>query len=296
MRRTAVFAGVLVIAGMVLGVALTRLTQTADARETCNVHSLKGPFGYARSGSTFVPSGATTAKEIADTATGGRVVFDGHGGLKGDQWSVVNGAAQHQEFTGTDTVDRDCTGNLTLTITGTTMTDHFNFTLVDNGRQIKLIQRDKGSLQAGTAIRAKQDCTVETLHSRFGYALTGDRFASSAPLPGTPNEFADIVASGHATFNGDGTGAGADILSVNGGGPGGAPFARTYSFTYTLESDCTGTLTLTTTSPSPPPPPGRFHIVVVDDGRMVEMVLRATVLPTGDVDPGGIVAGELVRQ
>ncbi len=62
---------------------------------------------------------------------------------------------------------------------------------------------------------------------------------------------------------------------------------RMYTSTYSLDSDCTGTETITTITPTPHPPPAHLHIVVVDDGRTVELVVT---------DPGTVVAGESVTQ
>lgn len=276
MRRIAIFVGVFGVGvGVVLGLALTRLTESAYARETCNTQSLKGPYGYAISGSAFLPPGNRTAKEVADAAFGGRVVFDGDGHLSGADWVSLNGNTSPRDYTGTYAIDSDCSGH--AAIAGTPAT--FNFTLVDNGRQIKLIETDPGFVISGTLRKAKQDCTLETLHGSYGYAVQGQTFVP----PGTANEVADSTVGGRATFNGDGTGVGVDTVSINGM----IITPRTYTSTYSLNSDCTGTETMTTITPTPHPPPGHLHIVVVDDGRTVEVVVT---------DPGNVVAGESVRQ
>lgn len=279
MRRIALFVGAVVTVAMVVGLGLTRLTQSAYARETCNIHSLNGPYGYAFTGSRFTPPGSEN--EVADAAVGGRVVFNGDGQFAGRDWVSVNGHGIARAYKGAYSFGSDCTGVLTITeINGAPASRTSAFTLVDNGRQIKTIQTDPGFVLAGTFTRAKQDCTNETLHSSYGYASQGQRFA---PPFTESSEVGDFAAGGRASFNGDGTGEGTDTVSANGR----IVSPSTYTTTYQLERDCTGTLTLTRTAPTPHPPPGHFRMVVVDDGRMIEMVVT---------DPGAVVAVELVRQ
>src|ERR1700682_951103 len=118
--------------GVVLGLAAllapTGSSPRALAAEGCAARSLHGAYGYAFQGQV-IPPGTTEF----DTAIAGRIVFDGHGGLSGYEWDSTNGFQETLTFTGSYSVQPDCTGTASL-VNSNDRTDHITLGLIEGGQ------------------------------------------------------------------------------------------------------------------------------------------------------------------
>jgi hypothetical protein len=117
----------------------------AQSDEGCSNANLKGGFGFVISGINL-PTGPF--------ALMGRFVADGEGNLTGTGTEqAVFGAFRNVPFAATYTVNADCTGSATLTFTTSENHGqaHLDFVLVDGGREVIIIDSDRGSIETGSA-------------------------------------------------------------------------------------------------------------------------------------------------
>ncbi len=138
-RRLAVVAigaGVIII---VLAVAnLSRVgiagpaTPVVRADEGCSLGSLKGPYAVAGQG-TLVTSlpGIPAPAPFAESSLAD---FDGAGGFSGKGTVNIGGAVLNITFTGTYTLNSDCTGNATIN-TNLGLTVHHAIVVIGGGQR-----------------------------------------------------------------------------------------------------------------------------------------------------------------
>jgi hypothetical protein len=121
------------------------LSAAATAQDTgkCSIGKLSGSYGFKMDG----------ANGPAHFAAVGVQTFDGHGNFStvntiSIDGNVIPGIA----FTGTYTVNADCTGSGTANF-GPGSTSVVNFVIVDSGKQIYTISADPGSTFTGVFTR-----------------------------------------------------------------------------------------------------------------------------------------------
>ena len=120
---------------------------TQQAAPRCSNANLSGGYGFSVNGTT------ANAEHYSLV---GRFVADGKGGVTGVSTQSVNGAISRPSFTGTYTVNADCTGtaNLTFDYGGTAP---LNFIIVDDGKSVDIISAgtsgSQGDNEVGTATR-----------------------------------------------------------------------------------------------------------------------------------------------
>jgi hypothetical protein len=123
-------------------------TSASDSAETCSDASLHGTYGFSFQGAILKPDG-THAAEFAGV---GDETFDGHGRItRGHLNQVFGGQPSAPTFTGTYSVNADCTGTKTISIDG--RPSHYAFVLVDDARAIETAETDPGLLLAFTQVR-----------------------------------------------------------------------------------------------------------------------------------------------
>ncbi len=122
-------------------------TGARDDDHACNLASLKGPYAYNVTGSVDTPTGT----EVADIAAVGLAVSDGKGHITGHDWASTNGATTARTVSATYTVDPDCTGTAQIVFTPGGPAKVF-FALADEGRVLKVISTDSGSVISGDAV------------------------------------------------------------------------------------------------------------------------------------------------
>jgi hypothetical protein len=108
----------------------------------CSNASLKGTFAYTVTGSTSLPP------PLGGPFGGiGRQTFDGNGHVSGTQTVNLNGNVLRQTYTGTYTVNPDCTGSVILMLDiPMGLVTHSDFVIDDNGNEIRSVETDSGSV------------------------------------------------------------------------------------------------------------------------------------------------------
>jgi hypothetical protein len=148
------FSGVIlfVLMSAASAFAQDRADTSGEGGGRCDLRSLRGAYGYTILGG--VNDGSDPTLQTHATFAGvGRIVFDGRGGHSGAE--IVNFASQFidRTFTGTYTVNSDCTGVLRRTEIPLSNAV-IRFVIVDDGKQVFFMQIDNpdAAIQ-GTAVK-----------------------------------------------------------------------------------------------------------------------------------------------
>ncbi len=120
-----------------LALVLTKPAHVVKAQSGCTVATLSGSYGYLLQ-AFFLPHERTPVASALVAAEIGVQTYDGTGNTSGSE--TVNGAGTifHRTYTGTYSVNPDCTGSVTLNLdNGVTVTG--SFTIVDGGKEIEVL-------------------------------------------------------------------------------------------------------------------------------------------------------------
>ena len=118
--------------------------------EECSNASYRGDYGFTATGTT--PGGAI--------AIVGRFTADGHGNISGTQTRSTSGTFVgifHDTYTETYTVNTDCTGSSTKTLTSGGNAINFDFVILQGGRKIRSIELIEGVAVTLVADRDSQE-------------------------------------------------------------------------------------------------------------------------------------------
>jgi hypothetical protein len=107
----------------------------------CSVDKLHGQYGFKIDGSNVTPAPGKIAAV-------GTQSFDGAGNFSATNYLSLNGVVGLYSFTGTYTVNPDCTGIVTAHFAGG-ITSSMYFVLVENGSRLYSISVDPGSIVTG---------------------------------------------------------------------------------------------------------------------------------------------------
>jgi len=268
MRRSLMLA---LTMGTVLGLAAVLApagsSPRALAAEGCGLRSLNGAYGYAFQGQV-IPPGTTEF----DAAIAGRIVFNAHGGLSGYEWDSTNGVQETLTFTGSYSVQPDCTGTATL-VNSNGRTDHITLGLIEGGQEFNFTVTDPGVVITGRPSRqGLTRCTNKSLSGVFNAAESGSDFTPAGVENGDDSLFFTIH------FDGRGHEFGSATLSING-----SSFPDTFTGTYHVNPDCTGSASNTFASG------GSDHVnfVIVEQGNEVKFF---------NSEPGIVFAGTMDRM
>jgi hypothetical protein len=139
-------AAVVLTGGLILaaGFSVLRLTHPAKARAQngCNASTIQGTFVYAFEGL----AGGVPVAGI------GRVTLDGSANGTGSDTISINGVPLQRTYTGTYTVNSDCTGSATYK-DSLGQTFHESGIVMNGGNQIAVIVTDPGAVLAFTDTR-----------------------------------------------------------------------------------------------------------------------------------------------
>jgi hypothetical protein len=83
----------------------------ADGGRRCSNARVAGDWGYTKTGTLFLPTGAAVP-----FATMGKLVFDADGTLSGVNNGSVNGTVSNDVLRGTFEINADCTGMATVEV------------------------------------------------------------------------------------------------------------------------------------------------------------------------------------
>ncbi len=135
MKRTIAVATLVIALGLLLGIVPSA---QAGQDQSCSNASLSGSFGFTNVG--------TLDPEARPFAEVGRQTFDGDGHTAGAATVNVNGNSFPVTVEGTYTVNADCIGSLTLTVSPLDITVHNDFVITGNGTEFRGITTDPGSV------------------------------------------------------------------------------------------------------------------------------------------------------
>jgi hypothetical protein len=127
--------------------------RTVHAQSGCDATTLSGAYGYNLAGFAYDAQG-----NFYTLASTGRLVPDGNGGLAGSETFSLDGNILHRNYTGTYTVNADCTGSMVWQVPQGTATAniHADFVAVNNAREINLIQTDTDIIFNGVLKKQNQ--------------------------------------------------------------------------------------------------------------------------------------------
>ena len=118
--------------------------KVARAQTGCELSTLAVPYSYNINGTYYDNQGYYYLYgEI------GLMMFDGNGNITGSASLSDDGTAAHITYTGTYTMNPDCSGNMTINFTNGS--EAFDFVLKNGGKGINLIETDPGVVITGTA-------------------------------------------------------------------------------------------------------------------------------------------------
>jgi hypothetical protein len=126
-----------IVASTLALLVVVALIPAAHAAERCTTASLKGNYGFTASG--FFPNGAGDAP----IAASGVVTLDGEGTATATITASFDGSVQTFPYTGTYSVNPDCTGSITAT-PGSGLAS-FSIVVVRGGAEILGIDIDPGN-------------------------------------------------------------------------------------------------------------------------------------------------------
>ncbi|HEY4845103.1 MAG TPA: hypothetical protein VII89_05365 [Candidatus Dormibacteraeota bacterium] len=239
----------------------------ALAAEGCGVRSLHGAYGYAFQGQV-IPPGTTEF----DTAIAGRIVFDAHGGLSGSEWDSANGFQETLTFTGSYSIQPDCTGTAAL-VNSNGRTDHITLGLIEGGQEFNFTVTDPGVVITGQPSRLGiSRCTDRSLSGVFNATASGSDFTPAGVENGDDSLFFSIHFDGHGHESGSAT------LNING-----FSFPDTFTGTYHVNPDCTGSATNTFASSGS----DAVNFVIVEQGNEVKFF---------NAQPGIVFSGTMDRM
>ena len=253
------FSRMLTFASMFL---ITTIGFSAVAAAACSNSSISGIYGFSTSGTNS--DGLPEAVVGQFTATPGTT----SGSLSGMETASVNGTTGVVSFSGTYQVSGNCTGQVTVKVSGAKKLGHLRLVIVSGGAEIDFVDTDPGQTSLGYALaQGNATCTDLGVKANYGFQDTG-LVVGSGPIALTGRLTLD--GNGGAKGSQSGTQAGAVVTNV--------PLSGSYS----VNSDCTGSATLT--------PQGgvatNFNFVLVNGGKTVLAI---------DTDATTVITGTLKR-
>ena len=212
----------------------------SEAQSGCSVGTLQGEYIYAQDGFTIA---GETASQRTPFAQAGREVFNGDGTMSGVGTANFNGAVARVAYSGTYTVEPDCTGAVTFT-DGDGVVSHYDIAVEDGGAEFGFVQTDANVVTAAYERRrtaSQGPCSLATLNGNYVYAGDGFDVAGDGSTERTP-----FATAGREVYAGDGTLSGIDTTSTNG-----VTARTTYTATYAVNADCAGTYAYENDSTNP---------------------------------------------
>ncbi len=116
----------------------------SDGCKRCTLASLRGCYGYSYTG---------TVDGFGSIAAVGPINFDGAGNASATYSVNLGGRNFQGSFTGTYSVNADCTGSITLNLPVLGVSSNGRFVIVDNGKEAPFMGTDPGVTVVGVAKR-----------------------------------------------------------------------------------------------------------------------------------------------
>jgi hypothetical protein len=138
-----------ILALVTLGLLIGRFTAqpVARAQGGCTVANLKGAYGLAVNGFFYDNQGSQGVYSSA-----GLALADGNGGITGTDTVNVDGSATRgRQFTGTYTVNADCTGTMNLRDATNIPITNMDMVITNGGKDVVMTDYDTDLILNGTA-------------------------------------------------------------------------------------------------------------------------------------------------
>jgi hypothetical protein len=120
--------------------------ESLQSERSCDLRTLFGSYGIATTGSI------TSLGPVGLVADVGTISFDGIGNVSQTTTVSLNGTIiPSRASTGTYTVNSDCTGSITLPLPPPAGISQSNVVIVDNGKELRLINTGAGRVLVGNA-------------------------------------------------------------------------------------------------------------------------------------------------
>jgi hypothetical protein len=146
-KKSGISLPTMVLFGLIAAIMTVQEGYAQRASQTCSESTLRGRYHFASAGS-LIMNGASVPLAVA-----GIDILDGNGNLSSTSTLVVNGVIAFQNLVvpnGTYTVNKDCTGTLTLGASGVEL----NIFVEPDGRSYDYVQTaPSGNVLAGTIRR-----------------------------------------------------------------------------------------------------------------------------------------------
>jgi len=158
----------------------------------------------------------------------------------------VGGVPKTSTFTGSYSVNSDCTGTVNQ-ILSDGETREYEIAIVQGGAEIDFADTTSSPLQivgGGVAKRAPATCDATTIAGSYGFGF--NLFFTTPPIqPKVPlhlDAFEPDALAGRIVFDPGTATTPPSISGFRAGNTGGRPVSSTFSGTYSVNSDCTGTV------------------------------------------------------
>ena len=138
-----------ILALLTLGVLIGRFTAQPIARAQggCTVANLKGAYGVAVNGFFYDFDGSQGVYSSA-----GLAVADGNGAITGTDTLNLDGTpTRGRQFTGTYTVNGDCTGTINLKDAKGNAISNMDMVVTNGGKDVVMVEYDANLILNGTA-------------------------------------------------------------------------------------------------------------------------------------------------
>ncbi len=121
---------------------------TLRAETTCSTETLNGAYSYLLRGS-FI---GDAFGDVFDFSAAGRLIADGSGSFSGTETtSEAQQITRGQKYTGTYTVNDDCTGTATFRDSAGKVFANYDLVITNNSKDVEMIEADQGTNISGTA-------------------------------------------------------------------------------------------------------------------------------------------------
>ena len=123
---------------LVSSVALLLSLSPAAHAAYCSTATVAGTWGFTLSGTLILPSGSVPAAGV------GRTVVDINGNFTGTEARNIGGGYADETFTGSWTINQDCTGTSTLNVYESgqlVRTSVLSIVFDDNSKEARMVQK-----------------------------------------------------------------------------------------------------------------------------------------------------------
>jgi len=138
------------------GYLITRTTSKVSAQTSagCDATTLNSSYGFSKTGQFYADGYG-----YLPLSGNGRLQGDGNGNITGFDTILADGTVYKRTFTGTYTVNADCSGTVSLTFSDQTNM-HGDIVIVNDGKEVLYNDTDTDFIYHGSWIKINQGATA----------------------------------------------------------------------------------------------------------------------------------------